>query len=147
MTAMLARRTLLWGGLAGAVLPARSAKLDAELTTEWLLGSWRSDRERTMPLWDFQGRPLPPETRERVADLFGHMVWTVEPRCLIVRDTRTPGYREVLPYRVVGATSSSLSLRFVSQWPVNDATVFRQSQDLLFGRAGRQLEFFSRVRD
>ncbi|MGC3984299.1 MAG: hypothetical protein QM777_05980 [Pseudorhodoferax sp.] len=141
-TTMLQRRTLLWTGLAGTVLPAWSA----ELSAAWLLGHWRSDAERTLALWRFQDTEPSPRTRQRLLDMFGQMRWTVEPQRLIASDARTPDHREVLPYRVVGATSSSLSLRFVTGRPTHTATLFRQSEDVLFMRVGRNFEFFARVR-
>ncbi|MEP7057287.1 MAG: hypothetical protein ABI809_05890 [Caldimonas sp.] len=42
-----------------------------------LLGTWRSDREKTLESWHFQDRSIPPESHQRFAELFGRLTYLI----------------------------------------------------------------------
>lgn len=108
----------------------------------WLVGSWQSDRERTMERFSFQGRVLGPEYQERMAALFGHMQYRVTPQRFGVMD-RGAGWHAA--YTVVSETESTITLRFPGRKCLPDITLYRDGDDALFIKTGNNLEYFRRT--
>ena len=71
-----------------------------------LIGTWQSDRRRTMGEWIYARRRTP-KRRKQIADIFGH---------LTLRFTRSrlhsefKGHRDVQEYKVVASDSDSVAI-------------------------------------
>jgi hypothetical protein len=134
------RRRLLAMTLGLAWWPSLAAPPSSPLRT-WLLGDWRSDRERTIENFYFQGQSLTPLQRERVSLLFGHLRYHVTRSHFHVVEGERTLY---VPYTVASETGSSITLRFPRGGDMPDLTLYRVSSDALFIKVGKNLEYFRR---
>jgi len=121
-------------------MPPQKSKTDKRL-----LGTWRSDRGRTIKAWVWR-RGWPMRKRKKLASIFGH---------LILRYTRTrlysdyKGHKETEKYELLGADSSSVVIR---RWDLHEAE-WRLRQIHFEGDqyywislgVGRQREWFKRI--
>lgn len=69
-----------------------------------LLGTWRSDKERTLALWKYQ-KELAPDVRERFERIFGKFTLRFTATQI---HTEFEDLKETVPYSVVARDSSSV---------------------------------------
>ncbi len=149
MTDSLSRRTTLIMSV-GATLP--SLARTEGVSTSWMLGAWQSDRDRTVRGWRLPPHwpELDARNKERFSLMFGRLRYIITPRYFTVCDMGAPiGAQPArLPYAVLSATESSISLHF-TRYRLPTVTLFRESEDVLFTRSSvrNNLEFFNRVVD
>ena len=72
-----------------------------------LLGTWRSDRRRTLRDWKLDPERDTPEKRQLLSDLFGHLTLRFTQQ-RIYSDFK--GSHQVVKYDVIGADSSSVAV-------------------------------------
>jgi hypothetical protein len=122
-------------------LPA--AADDEPIRDQRLIGSWRSDRERTAEFWRY--RPdLDPGTREQIADIFGNLTLRFTEDVMSAEEA---GHVSATPYRIVGADYHSVVIEYQGEpVPVVEQLVFEGGY-LLRATIGYNLEFFRRVVD
>jgi hypothetical protein len=91
----------------------------ASKTDKRLLGTWRSDRRRTVPDWRFAKR-LSPEKRRKFLAIFGKLQVTYTRTCIrgVLRD-----YRFTQPYELLAADSDTVAIRYhdtqlTSEWRI-----------------------------
>lgn len=73
---------------------------------ERLIGTWRSDRRRTLSEWVDARRPTP-KLRKVTADIFGHLTLRFT-KSRLYSDFK--GYRDVQEYTVVASDSDSVAI-------------------------------------
>jgi hypothetical protein len=71
-----------------------------------LIGTWRSDRRRTMREWVY-ARPGTPKRRRQTADIFGHLTLRFTKSRLY---SEFRGHRDVQDYEIVAADSDSVAI-------------------------------------
>ena len=120
-------------------MPALPPKLDEDL-----VGTWRSDRRRTVAEWRFTKR-LTPERRRKFLGIFGKL------RLTYTR-TRIRGvygdYRYTPRYEVLGADSDTVAIRFedtqvTGEWRLQH--LHFEGRDRYWVALGRNREWFKRV--
>jgi hypothetical protein len=119
-------------------MPTRKSKTDKRL-----LGTWRSDRRRTLKDWIWP-RDWPARKRKKLAGIFGH---------LTLRYTQTRsysdyrGHKEIRRYEVVAADSDSVAIRrwdsLYAEWRIRH---IHFEGDRYWISLGRQREWFRRVK-
>ena len=118
------------------------SRVDERLAKQRLLGTWRSDRKRTMRSWVFP-KPLSERHRKRFAHVFGKATW---------RFTRLfcyGQYEELQwkgPYRILWADPSSAVVVFEQEDGENCHHLFFDGDHFYFcaSRNGN-VEFFKKV--
>lgn len=135
------RRTALKHlALLGLTASAASQSTRAMPVEPRLLGSWVSDREKTLALWRFRPEASS-ETRDKVAALFGQLRLTFT--ATDVRATQG-GTESVHPYRVLASDGRSVVL----ETTVDGGRVLEQvffEGDYCYKLAGYNLEYFRRT--
>ena len=115
-------------------------------TDKRLLGTWRTDRGRTVAEWRFRKR-LTPQKRRKFLAIFGKL------RVTYTR-TRIRGiygdYRFAQRYQVVAMDSDSVAIRYedtqvTGQWRIQH--VHFEGQNHYWIALGRNREWFRRVKD
>jgi hypothetical protein len=105
-----------------------------------LLGTWRSDKERTIALWKYQ-KELAPETRERFEKIFGKFT---------IRFTETHIYTEfedtknTVPYSVVARDSSSVVIAWHEEKERSLQHIHFEGESY-YVLSGYNVEFYTRV--
>ena len=131
-------KLLLAGAAALASVPILAS--GSQKADRRLLGTWRSDKERTMRLWRFK-KELDTEQKAKFESIFGKMTR---------RFTSTHAYSEFdgettsNPYRVLGADEHSV----VVAYPNGKASELQQiffEDDWFYVVSGYNVEFFRRV--
>ena len=128
--------TLVWNR---CEMPTKKLKGDKRL-----LGTWRSDRQRTLQDWVW--RPgWRARKRKKLASIFGH---------LILRYTRSrlysnlKGYKETETYELLGADSDSVVIRrwdsHVAEWRLRH--IHFDGEHYYWITIGRQREWFKKIR-
>lgn len=138
MTFSISRRAALVASIPWAF----SARAAPQSTRDWLLGTWRSDVERSL-----DSRAITPEQRNALSTLYGHLSYRITRRHFTLLDDRRPsGAPEVSSYRVVSETGSSieLQLRYRREAPIT-VVFYREADDWLFVRNRDHLEYYRRV--
>jgi hypothetical protein len=105
-----------------------------------LLGTWRSDKERTLALWKYQ-KELSPEVRERFERIFGKFTlrFTETHIYTVFEDTR-----DTVPYTVVARDANSV----VIAWHEDKERSLQHihfDADGYFVLSGHNVEFYKRV--
>lgn len=123
-----------------SVMPARATKTDKRL-----LGTWRSDRRRTVAEWRFAKRPTP-ERRRKFLAIFGRLRLTYTRRCIhgVLGD-----YRFTHPYEVLAVDSDTVAIRYrdegvTSEWRIQH---IHFEGDHYWIALGRNREWFTRTED
>ena len=111
---------------------------------DWLLGEWLSDRERTMENFYLRRKSLSDAQRNRISTLFGNMKYRITRRHFRVGSAAGEMNLKAA-YVVLGETGSSITLGFPRNKDMPDLTLYRVSSDMLFVRAGYNLEYFRRT--
>lgn len=140
-------RRFLIASLAGLPLAAVAAATRFDRlprAAQWIVGSWRSDAERTMRSFAFQGTVPSRETYARTSALFGSLTHTFTQERLIVTDHRIGQKTLEAAYRRVEVTSNTISIGFAGARHIPNMTLYRDG-DHYFIRAGSNFEFFRRV--
>ena len=110
-----------------------------------LLGSWRSDRFRTLEFWGFP-RSMPPGTKRllRARDCFGHLEWHVTPkRIRFVHE----GKSHSAPYSVVWKDKHRLIIRIGGKSDANVRDIHFDGESHFYMLVARaNCEFFRKVR-
>lgn len=111
-------------------------------TDKLLLGTWHSDRRRTLKDWTWR-RGWPARKRKKLASIFGH---------LTLRYTRTrlysdyQGHKEIEQYEIIAADSDSVAIRrwdtLLEEWRIRH---IHFEGDRYWISIGRQREWFKRV--
>ena len=114
-------------------------------TDRRLLGTWRSDRRRTLKEWIW--RPgTTPKKRKFIADVFGH---------LTIRYTRQrthsnfKGRSDSQPYELIGSDSDSVAIMSYVDW-MQERRIYHihfEGTHHYWVAIGRQREWFRRVKD
>jgi len=114
-------------------------------TDRRLLGTWRSDRRRTLKEWVW--RPgTTAKQRKFITDMFGH---------LTIRYTRHrmrsefKGHRDSQPYEVIGTDSDSVAIMVYVGW-MEERMIYHihfEGDRHYWIAIGRQREWFRRVAD
>jgi len=110
--------------------------------SERLLGTWRSNAERTLAYWQFK-EGITPVARERMASWFGK---------LIIKFTRTSVATEFegahfnSRYRVLAETATSVTVEYANDSKREVETIYL-GEGFIFKRvgSGANFEYFSRV--
>lgn len=122
--------------LSGGALAAPKGRL----VDKRLLGTWRSDKERTVALWKYQ-KELSPETRERFERIFGKFT---------LRFTETHIYTEfedtkdTVPYSVVARDSSSVVIAWHEEKERSLQHIHFEGESY-YVLSGYNVEFYKRV--
>ncbi|MBI3149298.1 MAG: hypothetical protein HYZ17_12385 [Betaproteobacteria bacterium] len=113
---------------------------EKRLVDKRLLGTWRSDKERTIALWKYQ-KELAPETRERFENIFGKFT---------LRFTETRIYTEfedtndTVPYSVVARDSSSVIIAWHEEKERSLQHIHFEGESY-YVLSGYNVEFYKRV--
>lgn len=105
-----------------------------------LLGTWRSDKERTIALWKYQ-KEIAPETRERFEKIFGKFT---------LRFTETHIYtafedtKDAVPYSVVARDSSSVVIAWHEERERSLQHIHFEGESY-YVLSGYNVEFYKRV--
>jgi hypothetical protein len=108
-----------------------------------LVGTWRSDRRRTLKDWVWRPRASAAH-RERIAEIFGH---------LILRYTRQKihselkGDRRSQSYRILGSDASSVAILYGDSNGQTIQHIHFDGSDRYWICMGRQREWFKRIHD
>ena len=136
------RRTTLNLVAAGGIalsLPTPAAEVHAK-TDKRRLGTWRSDKERTVSLWRYKTE-LDAEKKAKFESIFGK---------LTKRFTPTFAYSEYdtekikSKYRVLGSDHSSVVVAYVEEKGVELQQIFFEAESF-YVVSGYNVEFFRRV--
>ena len=119
-------------------MPTRTSK-----TEKRLLGTWRSDRRRTLKEWLWSPKTNASQ-RKRFAQLFGH---------LILRYTRQrvyiefKGHNESRSYKVIGRDSESVAVMSYVAWMEEDRIchIHFEGDRYYWITIGSQREWFRKV--
>ena len=111
--------------LLGATLPSPAS---ANCTDTWFHGAWRSDADKSVENFAFQGIIVDVTRKERLRnEVFGKLTHVIDSRRFAVIFQMPDGEMRKVEdklYRVVSCTSSSVTLGFPkSDWP--DYTLYR----------------------
>ena|ERR1043166_678659 len=119
--------------------------MPAGKTDKRLLGTWRSDRNRTILNWRFEKR-ITPNQRRKFLDIFGR---------LRVTYTRTrfrgvlPDYEYIRRYEVVASDSDSVAIRYedpqLGEWHVQH--IHFEGRNRYWIALGGNREWFRRATD
>ncbi len=113
---------------------------EKRLVDKRLLGTWRSDKERTIALWKYQ-KELTQETRERFENIFGKFT---------LRFTETRIYTEfedtkdTVPYSVVARGSSSVIIAWHEEKERSLQHIHFEGESY-YVLSGYNVEFYKRV--
>lgn len=143
---MMKRRDVLLAALGTAGFAASAA--DARPATPawtWIYGEWRSDVERSMAHFTFQGKRPTQENLARIASMFGHMTHVISPgKFTVVSRYNDMEHRETYPSRVARHTASSTTLTFEDASALPELTLYKGDGFYLV-RVGANFEYFSKV--
>src|SRR2546422_213964 len=122
-------------------MPSRASKTDRRL-----LGTWRSDRHRTVAGWRFSKR-LTPERRRKFLGIFGKLRVTYTRTRIrgVLRD-----YKFVQRYELLAADSDSVAIRYedkqlTGEWRIQH--IHFEGRDCYWVAFGRNREWFRRAAD
>jgi hypothetical protein len=141
---MSRRSALLQLAIVGAAATVRPSFASPTAAVDSrLLGTWRSDRDLTMKYWRFSPDSTP-ETKETVANFFGHLVWRItKARFSVEFEVENIQYSR--PYRVIAKDALS-ALVGIGPESDQDLQYIRFEQDHLYIIAGKyNFEFFTRI--
>ena len=112
-------------------------------TDKRLLGTWRSDRRRTLKDWIWR-RGWPARKRKKLASIFGHLTLRYT-RARLYSDYR--GHKEIEKYEILAADSDSVAIRrwdsLLEEWRIRH---IHFEGDRYWISIGRQREWFKRVK-
>ena len=131
-------KSIAAGALLAVALPAFSA--NARKTDKRLLGTWRSDKERTTRLWRYKTE-LDAEKKAKFESIFGKLTRRYTPTFLY---TEFEGDKTSGKYSVIAFDSRSVVLAY----PEEDGPKLEQvffEEDWIYILAGYNVEFFRRV--
>ena len=108
-----------------------------------LLGSWKSDAERTMKYWQFRKQP-DPEAVTKFAAIFGKMTWRITAKNW---DGEYEGKVYRATYEVIASDSRSVIVRHSGSKEFNAELkqYFFDEENYLYVASGFNFEFFRRV--
>mgnify|MGYP006950006047 CR=1 FL=1 len=138
------RRQVLRSLLGLAALGWASSTLSATQkakTEPRLIGTWRSDKERTLALWKYKNE-VSPETRSRIENLFGKFT---------LRFTRThihtefEGETSSVRYSVIASDKNSVVIAWHEEEGPSLQHIHFESESY-YVVSGYNVEFFTRVR-
>ena len=145
---LVSRRQAVSATLACLAVPVSgNARADEPIAT-WLLGTWQSDRERTMQTYQPGPQPLQGPDREKLAELFGHVFYSIGRDTFTIRHTTPVEQSASARYQVVDSTDNSITVQLQIRSQTIESlsiTLYRVSRDELFIKQGRNLEYFRRV--
>jgi hypothetical protein len=128
------------GCSAASLMNSVSVSTEKRLTDKRLLGTWRSDRERTIALWKYQ-KEITPETKERFEKIFGKFT---------LRFTKTHIYTEfedmknIVPYSVIASDSSSVIIAWHEEKEKSLQHIHFEGE-IYYVISGYNIEFYKRV--
>jgi hypothetical protein len=134
------RTTLKTLAALGAATMLNPAKAKGAMGEPRLLGSWVSDKEKTLALWRFRPN-TPVESQERVAALFGNLRLSFSPgevRAL------TGTHETVKPYRVVAADFRSVVIEYQADGRSLLEQLFFEGE-YVYKFTGYNIEYFRRT--
>lgn len=105
-----------------------------------LLGTWRSDKERTLALWKHQ-KKLAPETRERFDNIFGKFTLRFTETHIF---TEFEGTKDTVPYSVVASDSSSVLIVWHEEKERSLQHIHFEGESY-YVLSGYNVEFYKRV--
>lgn len=123
---------------AAAVLPAGGAP--SRKTDQRLLGTWRSDKERTTKLWHYKNE-LDAEKKQKFESIFGKLTRRYTATRL---HTEFDGDKTSGKYWIVASDARSVVLAYENE-PDNKLEQVFFEEEWIYILAGYNVEFFRRV--
>ena len=131
-------KTLAAGALSACVLPTLAAS--SRKTDKRLLGTWRSDKERTTRLWRYKTE-LDAENKLKFESIFGKLTRRYTSTCLY---SDFDGDKTSGKYSVIASDTRSVVLAYTEEDGTRLEQVFFE-EDWIYILAGYNVEFFRRV--
>jgi len=131
-------RALLGAAAATIALPLRSIGLERKVEKR-LLGTWRSDKERTIKQWCYPNE-LSAEKRRRFENIFGKFTLRFTPTHIY---TEYDGDRQVIAYSVVASDANSVVVAWHEK--SNSLQQIHFEKSAYYVVSGYNIEFFKRV--
>ena len=112
-------------------------------TAKKLLGTWHSDRRRTLEDWIWR-RGWPARKRKRLASIFGHLTLRYT-KSRLYSDYK--GHKEIQKYKIVAVDADSVAITLwdslLEEWRIRH---IHFENDRYWISLGRQREWFKRVK-
>lgn len=122
--------------VAGAALPAtKKPKIDRRL-----LGTWQSDKERTVALWKYK-KDIEPEMHERFERIFGKFKLRFSETHI---DTEFEETNDKVPYSVLATDSESVVIAWHEEKNISLQHIHFE-EDAYYVLSGYNVEFYKRV--
>ena len=134
-----ALRILLGTSAALAAFPALAAPRRRKVDQR-LIGTWRSNKEKTVSLWKYT-KEVSPEVRERVENLFGKLTFRFSETHIF---TEFDELKESVPYSVVAQDKTSVVIAWYEEKETSLQHIHFED-DGYYVLSGYNVEFFSRV--
>ena len=131
-------RTTLAIPIAALALPATAGK--TRKTDKRLLGTWRSDKERTTKLWKYKNE-LDEQKKAKFESIFGKLTRRFTPTTAY---SEYEGERTSGKYWVVASDARSVVIASTEEGQIHLQQIFFE-EDWIYVVAGYNLEFFRRV--
>ncbi len=122
--------------LASAAFGARENRI----TDKRLLGTWRSNKERTVSLWKYQ-KEISPEERERFESIFGKFTLRFTETHIY---TEFEGTKDSVPYSVIARDSSSVVIAWHEEKERSLQHIHFEGESF-YVLSGYNVEFYKRV--
>ena len=126
----------LLGGSTSSFATVASVKVDKRL-----LGTWRSDADRTVKLWRYN-RPISDENRAKFEGIFGKMLWRITSTHIY---SEFDGEKFSQRYSVLGSDSRSVVVLRHAEEGNELQQYFFEDENLLYVSSGYNIEFFKRA--
>lgn len=105
-----------------------------------LIGTWRSDKEKTLTLWKYK-KEISPEARERFEKIFGKFTLRFTATHIF---TEFDEINDIVPYSVIAKDKTSV----VIAWHEKEETSLQHihfEENSYYVLSGYNIEFYSRV--
>lgn len=139
------RHAIFLGCAAAAAAQRLHAAPSIPEECEWIQGIWRSDVERSMANFTFQGRRPDEENLLRIRNIFGKITHEFQAGLFVLTyEDGHRGYRKKSRFRIDRFTSSSISIVLTDIDPRNEMTLYR-GEGYYFVRSASNFEYFEKV--
>lgn len=138
------RRTFLSTAALTGLVSSPSISLAASTggkTETRLLGTWRSDADRTVKHWRYS-RQITDENREKFEKIFGKLVWRITPTRIY---SEFDGDKFSERYSVIGSDRNSVVVKYHHNDNPSLQQFFFEEKEWHYVVSGYNFEFFKRV--